>query len=82
VTLGLALTPRERDVLAVVLSGATNKEIARQFGIKEQAVKNYLTSIYEKVGVTNRVALTVAALKHDLLGQQPDTIPARQRRAP
>ena len=73
-------TPRERDVLTAVLSGATNREIARQFGIKEQAVKNYLTAIYEKVGVTNRVALTVAAIKFDLLGEEPSASPARHLR--
>jgi DNA-binding NarL/FixJ family response regulator len=61
------LTPRERDVLAAVTSGATNRAIAQQFGIKEQAVKNYLTAIYEKVGVSNRVSLTVAALQHNLI---------------
>jgi DNA-binding NarL/FixJ family response regulator len=74
------LTPRERDVLAAVLSGATNREIARQFGIKEQAVKNYLTAIYEKVGVTNRVELTVAALKRGLAPEQPGSNPTPSRR--
>jgi DNA-binding NarL/FixJ family response regulator len=72
---GPTLTPREHDVLAAVVSGATNRQIATQFGIKEQAVKNYLTAIYLKVGVTNRVALTVAALKHDLVGEQLSTRP-------
>ena len=62
-----SLTPREREILAAVTSGATNKAIAQQYGIKEQAVKNYLTAIYEKVGVSNRVALTVVALRQHLV---------------
>jgi two-component system nitrate/nitrite response regulator NarL len=62
-----SLTPRERQVLAAVTRGKTNKAIAQQYGIKEQAVKNYLTAIYEKVGVTNRVSLTVAALQNHLI---------------
>jgi len=62
-----SLTPREREILAAVTSGATNKAIAQQYGIKEQAVKNYLTAIYEKVGVSNRVALAVVALRQHLV---------------
>jgi len=66
-----SLTPRERDILAAVTRGGTNRAIAEQLGIKEQAVKNYLTAIYEKVGVRNRVALTVAALRGHLIEQKP-----------
>jgi len=76
----MRLTPRERDILAGVASGATNKAIARRYGIKEQAVKNYLTAIYEKVGVTNRVALTVMALQNRLLDAQPGLDPDDSRR--
>jgi DNA-binding NarL/FixJ family response regulator len=64
------LTPRERDILAAVTRGSTNRAIAHQYGIKEQAVKNYLTSIYEKVGVTNRVALAVVALQRHLVDEK------------
>ena len=62
------LTPREREVLSAVVNGRTNRQIAEQFGIKEQTVKNYLTAIYSKLGVANRVALTVAALTRNLVG--------------
>lgn len=66
-----SLTPREREILAAVTSGATNRAIAQQYGIKEQAVKNYLTAIYQKVGVSNRVALTVMALQRHLVDEKP-----------
>jgi two-component system nitrate/nitrite response regulator NarL len=65
-----SFTPRERDILAGVARGNTNKAIAQQYGIKEQAVKNYLTAIYAKVGVTNRVALAVAALRRHLVDEK------------
>jgi DNA-binding NarL/FixJ family response regulator len=65
------LTPRERDILAAVTRGNTNRAIAHQYGIKEQAVKNYLTAIYQKVGVTNRVALAVVALQRHLVDEKP-----------
>jgi DNA-binding NarL/FixJ family response regulator len=65
-----SFTPREREILAAVTRGATNKAIAHQYGIKEQAVKNYLTAIYDKVGVSNRVALTVVALQRHLIDRK------------
>ena len=52
--------------------GATNRAIAHNTE-SEQAVKNYLTAIYEKVGVTNRVALTIAALRRHLIDIDDET---------
>ena len=59
------LTERELEVLHVVTTGATNKEIARALVITEGTVKNHLTSIYGKLGVTDR---TQAALKAREIG--------------
>jgi DNA-binding NarL/FixJ family response regulator len=48
------LTPREQQVLEAVLLGETTRQIAEENGIGRQTVKNYLTTIYEKLGVSCR----------------------------
>lgn len=52
-----ALTPREAQVLQRLLEGSTTREIAESYGIGHQTVKNYLTVIYEKLGVRSRSQL-------------------------
>jgi DNA-binding CsgD family transcriptional regulator len=52
-----ALTPREAQVLQRLLAGSTTREIADSYGIGHQTVKNYVTVIYEKVGVRGRSEL-------------------------
>lgn len=52
-----ALTPREAQVLQRLLEGSTTREIAASYGIGHQTVKNYLTVIYEKLGVRGRTQL-------------------------
>jgi two-component system nitrate/nitrite response regulator NarL len=53
---GLAtLTPREREVLARLATGARTRAIATDLGIAEPTVKRHLTNIYRKLGVSNRV---------------------------
>jgi len=54
------LTKRESDILGLIAQGKKNKEIATELKISEQAVKNHYTTIFLKLGVTNR---TQAALK-------------------
>jgi DNA-binding NarL/FixJ family response regulator len=66
-----SLTPRELQAIAEVAGGATNREIARTLGVTEQTVKNLLTHIYDKVGVSSRVELAIYALHHGL-GQPPE----------
>ena len=53
------LTPREREIAQAVASGAHNKEIARQFGLAERTIKAHLTNIFGKLGVRDRLGLTV-----------------------
>jgi DNA-binding NarL/FixJ family response regulator len=49
-----------------VVAGQSNKEIARQFGITEDTVKHHLTSIFDKVGTSNRLELALFAIHHGL----------------
>jgi len=60
------MTPRERQIVAAVLSGYTNRGIAQKLSISDQTVKNHLTAIYNKIGVSNRLELALCASKHNL----------------
>jgi len=53
------LSPREREVAAMVAKGKTNAQIALQTGLAEATVKNCLANAMHKVGVDNRTALAV-----------------------
>ena len=53
------LTAREREVLALVIAGDANKQIARALGISEKTVKGHLTNLFQRIGVADR---TQAAL--------------------
>jgi DNA-binding NarL/FixJ family response regulator len=60
------LTPRERQVLNLVVAGCSNKEIAQQFAVSEQTVKHHLTRMFDKVGASNRLELAMVATRHGL----------------
>jgi DNA-binding NarL/FixJ family response regulator len=64
----LVYTEREREVLNLLVSGRSNREIGVALGIEERTVKMHVTSLMRKVGVNNRIALSVHALTHSLLG--------------
>jgi DNA-binding NarL/FixJ family response regulator len=57
------LSDREAEVLAYVVKGMSNKEIASSLGISHQTVKNHVTSILRKFGVEDRTQAVVFALK-------------------
>ena len=67
------LTPRERDVVGRVVAGRTNREIAAEIGINQQAVKNILWTVYRKCQVRNRLELGLFAVRHNLLSNQDDS---------
>jgi DNA-binding NarL/FixJ family response regulator len=64
-----ALTRREREVLALVVTGCTNREIARKFTVSEETIKHHLTRMFDKVGASNRLELAMKAT-HDGLAAQ------------
>jgi len=62
-------TPREAQVLELVAQGLSNGQLARQLGVTVHAVKFHLSSIYRKLGVSNRTE--AAGLYFRLLAPQP-----------
>ena len=61
------LTRRELDIVREVTEGATNKDIALRFDLSEQTVKNHLSNIFDKLGVSTRLELALYAVHHRLL---------------
>ena len=61
------LTRRERELLAAIVAGKSNAEMAERYGISEHTVKHHLTSIFNKVGVYNRLELALYAIHHGLV---------------
>jgi len=61
------LTPREREVLALVVEGCANKEIAQRCAVSEETIKHHLTRMFDKVGATNRLELAMAARSNGLV---------------
>ncbi|WP_137992500.1 helix-turn-helix transcriptional regulator [Streptomyces vilmorinianum] len=64
---GVALTPRELDVLAAVASGATNARVADRLGLRPETVKGYLRSTMRKLGAHTRLEAVVAARRAGVL---------------
>jgi len=58
------LTRRERSVISCLMQGWRNREIARHLAITEQTVKNHLRTIFDKVGVSDRLELVLYAIHH------------------
>lgn len=65
-----SLTPREADVLALIATGATTREIATALVLSEHTVKRHTSNIYQKLHVRHRSEAAVAALRHGLVFAQ------------
>ena len=63
------LTPKEIQIVALIVQGCKNKQIALQLGTKEQVIKNYLRSIYDKTGVSDRLELALFTIHHRVLAE-------------
>jgi DNA-binding NarL/FixJ family response regulator len=59
-----ALTPRQREILALVANGDSTPDVAARLGISPGTVKTHLTAIYRTIGVRNRVQATRFYLDH------------------
>lgn len=68
---GAAFTEREKQVLELLLGGRSNKEIGSPLGIRERTVKAHVAKMMQKVGVQNRIALSVHALAHSVVIATP-----------
>ena len=62
------LTPKEREIITVIASeeNSTNRQVASRLRISENTLRNHLSSIYDKLGVQNRLELLKFALGHGL----------------
>lgn len=61
------LSPREEEVVRHVALGMRNAEVARKLFISEQTVKTHLNNVFQKLGVQDRVELTVYAIRTGLI---------------
>ena len=58
-----ALTPREREVLAQIADGRSNREIARLLHVSEKTVKTHVSSVLAKLGVADRTQAALYAVR-------------------
>ena len=76
------LTPKELKIVALIVQGFKNKEIATQLGTTEQVVKNYLRNVYDKIGVSDRLELALFTIHHRILAEAAAASAATIRTAP
>ena len=61
------LTRREMQMVAAIVEGSSNREIAQKFSVREDTVKHHLTSIFSKLEVSTRLELALFAIEHRLV---------------
>lgn len=64
-----SLTQREREVVALIAEGLKNKQIAQRLFISETTVTHHLSSVYSKLGVSDRLELVIYAFANKLAGK-------------
>ena len=64
------LTPREVEVLRLLVRGLSNKEIAQRLVISRKTAGNHVEHIYSKLGVSNRARASLFAMQHGLMGSE------------
>jgi DNA-binding NarL/FixJ family response regulator len=63
------LTPKEMKIVALIGQGFRNREIGMRLGTTEQVIKNYLRSIFDKTGVSDRLELALFTIHHRVLAE-------------
>lgn len=63
------LTDKELKIVALIVQGYKNKEIANRLGTTEQVIKNYLRNVYDKIGVSDRLELALFTIHHRILAE-------------
>jgi len=76
------LTPKELKIVALIVQGFKNKEIANMLGTTEQVVKNYLRNVYDKIGVSDRLELALFTIHHRILAEAAAASAAAMRSVP
>ncbi len=66
------LTPKEVEILKLLAMGLSNKEIGQRLCLAEKTVKNYLSTIFQKLQITDRVQAAIYALRHGLVAEQEE----------
>ena len=70
------MTPREQEVLLLLMDGSSNRQIARAMGIDEVTVKAHLGRMLRKTGSSNRIELTLRAMEEQAANSDNETAPA------
>ncbi|HEX8221376.1 MAG TPA: response regulator transcription factor [Chloroflexia bacterium] len=63
------LTPRELEILALIANGDSNRVIGEKLFLSEKTIKNYITSIFQKLQTSDRTHAAVYAIQHGLISQ-------------
>jgi len=64
------LTPREKDVLILLARGFSNKEIGRALSLTEVTVKGYVSTLLNKLSVSDRTQAALVAVRYGLISQE------------
>src|SRR5438477_4764603 len=75
---GAELSEREHEILRLVATGASNKQIAQQLVISPNTVKVHLRNIFGKIGVATRTEATLYAIRQGLVQVAPDKLPVEE----
>jgi len=75
------LTARELQITSLIVAGLTNQDISEQLSVSCGTIKHHLTRIFDKTGVSSRLALSAFALRHHLVMEDPASA-ANKARAP
>lgn len=77
-----AITPREREILATIVAGLSEKEIARALSISPNTVRNHVVSLMTKLGAHSRLQAALLAVRYGVVPLEQVEAPLRGQSAP